>query len=68
MWLHPNALYSVIRDDTAYLNSETGECMRKVTVWTHPVTGQEKRRYRPAEHMYSPLGGRCVHCGFSLED
>lgn len=68
MWIHPNALDTVKRDDTSYLNPETGECMRKVTVWTHPTTGQEKRRYRPFDHQFSPLGGNCIHCGFNLAD
>lgn len=68
MWIHPNGIDTVRRDTDAYTHPETEMCMRKVTVWTHPTTGQAKRRYRAFEHMYSPLGGRCIHCGFSLED
>jgi hypothetical protein len=65
MWISANALDKVEPNRDSYLNPETLECMRKVTVWTHPTTGQAMRRYREFEHVFSPWGN-CIHCGFSL--
>ena len=69
MWMDTYRITQNMRDEaSAYLNPETYECMRKVTVWTHPVTGERKRRYRAFDHAYDTTCGRCAYCGFSLED
>lgn len=58
---------SITRDQVinpdVYLHPVTEECMRKVTVWTRPSTGQAIRRFRAMPHAYDAQG-RCVHCGF----
>lgn len=68
-WVDTYSITQTERDEAAaYLNAETFECMRKVTVWTNPRTGAPARRYRATGHTFSTMDGRCAFCGFSLDD
>ena len=58
--------------ETAAANADpkTGECMRKVVVFTNPNTGAQARRYRGTDHMWQVTGTSsaetldvCVFCG-----
>jgi excinuclease UvrABC ATPase subunit len=68
-WVDTYSITQAMRDEAAaYVNQETFECMRKVTVWVNPTTRVPARRYRAVAHTFDTMSGRCAYCGFSLED